>query len=114
MKTMKTTERTTTSTLMIVAAIGMLRLVTRNAGTETDSVKQCQKAKIIAARDHGGTRSANVIADELAICYVLPIVKLDELAALHPEIQTNLVFNIARELSARLRRADAEIRSLEE
>jgi len=63
---------------------------------------------------HGGTRSADVTADEPAICYVLSIAKLDELAILHPEIRAKLVFNIARELSARLRRADAEIRSLEE
>jgi len=63
---------------------------------------------------NGGTRSADIIADEPAVCYILSIAKLDELAVLHPEIRAKLVFNIARELSARLRRADAEIRSLEE
>ena len=62
----------------------------------------------------GGTRSADVIADQPAVCYVLPLPKLDELAALHPGIRTKLLSNIGRELSARLRRADAEIRSLEE
>ncbi|MGB7950453.1 MAG: glutaminase A [Candidatus Binatia bacterium] len=62
----------------------------------------------------GGTRSADVIADQPAICYVLPLAKLDDLAALHPGIRTKLLSNIGRELSARLRRADAEIRSLEE
>ena len=62
----------------------------------------------------GGTRSADVIADQPTVCYVLPLAKLDELATPHPDIRTKLLNNIGRELSARLRRADAEIRSLEE
>jgi glutaminase len=62
----------------------------------------------------GGRRSADVIADEAALCYVLPIAKLNALAGEEPEIRTQLVINIGRELSARLRRADAEIRSLAE
>jgi hypothetical protein len=44
----------------------------------------------------------------------LPIAKLDALAERHPDIRTRLVINIGRELSARLRRANAEIRSLAE
>jgi hypothetical protein len=36
------------------------------------------------------------------------------LAAGHPEVYSKLIGNIGRELSARLRRADAEIRSLVE
>ena len=62
----------------------------------------------------GGKRSADVVADEPALCYVLPIAKFRELATNHPGIETKLIFNICRELSARLRRADAEIRSLAE
>jgi glutaminase len=62
----------------------------------------------------GGLRSADVIADEPTVCYVLPIAKLDELATSHPGIRTQLLVNSGRELSARLRRADAEIRALEE
>jgi glutaminase len=62
----------------------------------------------------GGTRSADVIADQPTVCYVLPLAKLEELAKPHPEIRTKLLSNIGRELSARLRKADAEIRSLEE
>ena len=62
----------------------------------------------------GGKRSADVVADEPALCYVLPIAKFRELASNHPGIETKLIFNICRELSARLRRADAEIRSLAE
>ena len=60
----------------------------------------------------GGTRSADVIADEPTLCYVLAIAKLQALAKCYPEIQSKLIFNIGRELSARLRRADAEIRIL--
>jgi glutaminase len=63
----------------------------------------------------GGKRSADVIAaDEPAVCYVLPIAKLRALARDYPAIETKLIFNICRELSVRLRRADAEIRSLAE
>ncbi len=60
----------------------------------------------------GGTRSADVIADEPTRCYVIPIAALRALAIDYPEIERKLIFNIARELSMRLRRADAEIRSL--
>jgi glutaminase len=60
----------------------------------------------------GGTRSADVIADEPTLCYVLSTAQLRTLASSHPEIQSKLIVNIGRELSARLRRADAEIRSL--
>lgn len=62
----------------------------------------------------GGARSADVIADDAAMCYIVPIAKLETLASGHPEIRTKLIFNIGRELSARLRRADGEIRSLAE
>jgi len=55
-----------------------------------------------------------VIADGPALCYVLPIAKLRALVNTHPAIETKLIFNICRELSIRLRRADAEIRSLAE
>ncbi len=61
-----------------------------------------------------GTRSADVVADEPSICYVLPIAKLNDIAADKPDIRTKLLLNIGLELSARLRRANAEIRSLEE
>jgi len=60
----------------------------------------------------GGTRSADVIADEPTRCYVLPFAKLQTLAVSHPGVYSRLIGNIGRELSARLRRADAEIRSL--
>ena len=60
----------------------------------------------------GGRRSADVIADEPTLCYVLPLGELELISKQHPEIRSKLIFNIGRELSARLRRADAEIRSL--
>jgi len=62
----------------------------------------------------GGTRSADVVADEPSVCYRLQISKLNELTASHPEIRTKLILNVGRELSARLRQADGEIRSLAE
>jgi glutaminase len=62
----------------------------------------------------GGTRSADVIADEPARCFVLPIADLQALGRRHPDTERKLIFNIARELSGRLRRSDAEIRSLAE
>jgi glutaminase len=62
----------------------------------------------------GGARSADVIADDAVMCYIVPIAKLEILARNHPEIRTKLIFNIGRELTARLRRADREIRSLAE
>ena len=62
----------------------------------------------------GGKRSADVIADEPSICYVLPVAKLRALASDYPTIENKLIANLCRELSARLRRADAEICSLAE
>ena len=59
-------------------------------------------------------RSADVVADEPSVCYVRPIAALDELATEAPVIKAKLLYNIARELAARLRGADAEIRALEE
>jgi glutaminase len=60
----------------------------------------------------GGTRSADAIADEASLCYVLRLAEIESLAQRHPQIHSKLIFNIGRELSARLRRADAEIRAL--
>jgi len=55
-----------------------------------------------------------VTADEPSLCSALPIIKLKALASNHPVIETKLIFNTCRELSARLRRADMELRSLAE
>ena len=42
------------------------------------------------------------------------ILGLDVLSRRHPEVRTRLMANLAREMAARLRSADAEIRTLEE
>lgn len=60
----------------------------------------------------GGTRSADVIADEPTRCYRLPLAALKALGQAHPSVESKLIFNIGRELANRLRRADVEIRSL--
>jgi glutaminase len=60
----------------------------------------------------GGSRSADVIADEPTLCYRLPTIELEALGKYHPDIQNKLIYNIGRELSARLRRAEAGIRAL--
>jgi glutaminase len=62
----------------------------------------------------GRRRSADVVADLPVVCYILSTEKLNALALDHPQIKYKLILNIARELSAKLRRADAEIRTLAE
>jgi glutaminase len=62
----------------------------------------------------GRARSADVVADVPVVCYILSTQKLNALALEHPQIKHKLILNIARELSTRLRRADAEIRTLAE
>jgi glutaminase len=62
----------------------------------------------------GRARSADVVADVPVVCYILSTQKLNSLAIEHPQLKHKLILNIARELSTRLRRADAEIRTLAE
>ena len=62
----------------------------------------------------GGPRSADVIADAPSLCYVLPMERLAVLSRSHPEVRTRPMANLAREMAARVRSADAEIRTLEE
>ena len=61
----------------------------------------------------GGLRSADVIADEPSFCYRLSARRLNELAKRYPDIRGKLLYNLGRELSARLCAATAEIRALE-
>ncbi len=61
----------------------------------------------------GGTRSADVVADEPVICYGLAVDRLFEMGAEHPEIVTCLLKNMAREFSSRLRRGHAVIEALQ-
>jgi CRP-like cAMP-binding protein len=60
----------------------------------------------------GGRRTADVIADEPAVCYVLPADRLDALGRSHPAVRTRLAANLVREMAARLWSADAETRTL--
>jgi len=62
----------------------------------------------------GRARSADVVADVPVVCYILSTQKLNSLSIEYPQIKHKLILNIAKELSTRLRRADAEIRTLAE
>jgi glutaminase len=61
----------------------------------------------------GGTRSADVVANERVICYGLDIEQLKELSAEHPNILISILTNLTREFSDRLRHANEEIAILE-
>ena len=61
----------------------------------------------------GGRRSATVIADEPVVCYGLAVESLRGLAKEHPNILTTILSNLARDLSARLRVANRELRALD-
>ena len=61
----------------------------------------------------GGSRSADVVADEKVICYGLAVEELKELTAAHPNIMVTILSNLTRDFSERLRHANQAIRSLE-
>ncbi|MEM7398664.1 MAG: glutaminase A [Pseudomonadota bacterium] len=61
----------------------------------------------------GGTRSADVIANEKVICYGLGVEELHELAEEHPNVMITILGNLTREFSERLRHANEEISVLE-
>ncbi len=61
----------------------------------------------------GGSRSADVVADEKVICYGLAVEQLKELAITHPNIMVTILANLTRDFSERLRHANEAIRSLE-
>jgi sulfate permease, SulP family len=58
-------------------------------------------------------RSATVIADEDVVCYVLSEEAFHQLGREHPAIAIRLLTNLGRELSRRIRRANAMISELE-
>lgn len=62
----------------------------------------------------GGTRTADVVADERVICYGFTIDELRELEATEPHIVNTILLNLARELADRVRRANDEIRTLKQ
>ena len=57
-------------------------------------------------------RSATVTADEELVCYVLDDARFRTLTRAHPSIAITLLTNLSRELSRRLRKADAMISQL--
>ncbi len=61
----------------------------------------------------GKPRSAEIRADTDLVCRTLALKRLDQLKADHPEVLTGILANLARILSARLRKANDEIRALE-
>ena len=60
----------------------------------------------------GGTRSADVVADERVICYGFTIDELRALESTAPKVINTVLLNLARELADRVRRANDEIRAL--
>jgi anti-anti-sigma regulatory factor len=58
-------------------------------------------------------RSATVTADEELVCYVLDEARFHALTREHPAIAVTLLTNLSRELSRRLRKANAMISQLE-
>lgn len=61
----------------------------------------------------GGTRSADVIADETVVCYGISRENLLSLGATHPQTLSRIFANLVRDFSDRLRHANTEIRTLE-
>lgn len=62
----------------------------------------------------GGHRSADVIADEKVFCYGFSVEALQELGETNPKLFTTILGNMMRDFSERLRRANDEIRALEQ
>ena len=62
----------------------------------------------------GGHRSADVVADDRVVCYGFSVEELREVGQTHPRIFTTILGNMMRDFSERLRRANDEIRALEE
>lgn len=62
----------------------------------------------------GGTRSADVVADERVVCYGFTIDELRSLEASNPKLINTVLLNLARELADRVRRANDEIRALKQ
>ncbi len=60
----------------------------------------------------GGRRSADVVALETVIAYAFAVDALQALGRAQPQILLTILTNINRDLSERLRRANAEIRAL--
>jgi glutaminase len=62
----------------------------------------------------GGRRSADIVADERAVCYGFSVEALREVGKTHPNLLMTILGNMMRDFSERLRRANDEIRALEQ
>jgi glutaminase len=62
----------------------------------------------------GGRRSADVVADERVVCYGFSVEQLKEIGGAHPNIMSTILGNMMRDFSERLRRANDEVRALEQ
>lgn len=62
----------------------------------------------------GGRRSADIVADERAVCYGFSVEQLREVGKDHPNLLMTILGNMMRDFSERLRRANDEIRALEQ
>ncbi|MEO1749813.1 MAG: cyclic nucleotide-binding domain-containing protein, partial [Pseudomonadota bacterium] len=61
----------------------------------------------------GGSRTADVFADNNAVCYVFEVDHIKELENTHPKIPMTILGNLVKSLSKRLQTANQEIRLLE-
>lgn len=61
----------------------------------------------------GGTRSADIVANEKVICYGLGGEELHELSEEHPNVMITILSNLTREFCERLRHANEEISVLD-
>lgn len=61
----------------------------------------------------GGKRSADIVAEDHVVCYGFLVDDLREIGKAHPNVLVTILSNVTREMAARLRRANEEIRALE-
>ena len=61
----------------------------------------------------GGTRSADIVANEKVICYGLGVEELHELSEEHPNVMITILSNLTREFCERLHHANEEISVLD-
>lgn len=88
--------------LRLAGGASDIRLVTFSAGTLFGEMAVLDRER----------RSATVTADEPLSCYVLERDRFERLLITHPRIGQQLLANIARELSFRMRRANRTLASL--
>ena len=62
----------------------------------------------------GGRRSADIVANERVVCYGFSVEQLRDLGRVHPNLFVIILGNMMRDFSERLRRANDEVRALEQ